>query len=578
MAMLLLMMGAQATGLQAPAYWLRVGDVQGSYTIPYIQSGRDLCVCIDFASLPAETVGATVTLGRTGEAESRQRTVSHAAPLAEFTGLPAGEYSLTATATDAAGTDVWNGRYHHVGVGTVVAALGDSLTEGYHGHGFGRLVLDLEAGDFPAEAVSADGRNYPQFAPTTAHHKPSVTCFQSWMTRLNNGLTAAWQQPVFIANEGWGGYATGHYLAMMRGNHGGWRDRMQLLHPTVWLIHLGVNDERQQVPADAFAGNLRMIVGILRTEYGASTDAIYIAHPSYDYAPGAGPVLREYIARIDAIVTELGLRHGPDFFAAFATDRKTWYGADPVHPGPDGVDLMADLWLETLAPSRPGGAQQKTPPTLVVPTPIPCRFLSALQQGRQQTIVTYGTSLTAGGAWVGDLRTELDCRFPGLARVVNGGMGAMNSDWGLSNVDERVVAAAPDAVFIEFSVNDAYLPYNPDLARCEANLRAMIQRIREARPTCEIILMVMNPMVDIHAERRPDLERFNDVYRRAARELDLLLIDHYGAWQIVLSRSRAEFDRLVPDGAHPGELGCARIVTPEIVRALELHGKRRGDQ
>ena len=88
-----------------------------------------------------------------------------------------------------------------------------------------RASLDLTASDFPDEAVSADGRNFPRFAPTTAVHKPEVNCFQSWMTRLNDRLAKAWEQPVFIANEGWGGHDSAQYLAVMRGNRGGWRDR-----------------------------------------------------------------------------------------------------------------------------------------------------------------------------------------------------------------------------------------------------------------------------------------------------------------------------------------------------------------
>jgi len=366
---ILMMIGLQVTALQAPTYWLRANDVQGSYTIPYIQSGRDLCVRVDFVSLPAETVRATVTFQRNGGDNVREQTVDRQAPLAEFVALPVGEYSLTVSAANAAGTDVWNVRYHHVGVGTVAAALGDSLTEGYHGHGFKREPLDLAATSFPVEAVSADGRNFPQFSPTTAHHKPSVNCFQSWMTRLNNGLTSAWQQPVFIANEGWGGYTSAHYLGMMRSNRGGWGDRMRLLQPSVWLIHLGVNDERYKVPADTFAANLRSIVKTLRTEYGAAADGIYVARPSYDYASGAEAILREYISRIDAIITELGLGQGPDFFAAFATDRKKWYGADPVHPGPAGVDRMADLWLKQLAPHPPVGQPRGEASVIVVPAP-----------------------------------------------------------------------------------------------------------------------------------------------------------------------------------------------------------------
>lgn len=369
-ALMLMAMLHQATSGHPPCVPLQVPDVQGSYTIPYIQSERSMRVRIDFPSLPPNAVSAAISLRRAGGEASRQRAVTRAAPEARFNGLAAGEYSLTATATDAPGLEIWRGTYHRLGIGTVVAAIGDSLTEGYHGHGFKRPDLDLRAADFPPDAVSTDGRNFPQFAPTTAHHKPTVNCFQSWMTRLNNSLTAAWQRPVFIANEGWGGYTSGAYLAMMRGNRAGWCDRMRRLRPVVWLIHLGVNDERYQVPADTFAANLRSVVDLLRAEHGASPDAIYIARPSYDYAPGAEAVLREYITRIDALVAEQGLRPGPDFFAAFATDKGKWYGSDPVHPGPMGIERMADLWLRKLAPYPPAAAEVAAEtPVVTVPAP-----------------------------------------------------------------------------------------------------------------------------------------------------------------------------------------------------------------
>ena len=35
------------------------------------------------------------------------------------------------------------------------------------------------------------------------------------------------------------------------------------------------------------------------------------------------------------------------------------------------------------------------------------KLVTNLEAGKQQTIVTYGTSLTAGGAWVGQLAAEI---------------------------------------------------------------------------------------------------------------------------------------------------------------------------
>ena len=110
-----------------------------------------------------------------------------------------------------------------------------------------------------------------------------MNCFESWMTSLNNRLTDTWRQPVFIANEGWGGITTEGYLAMMRGD-AGWKTRMKRLMPQVWLVHLGVNDERGARASDVHA-HLAAMIDVLVKDYGAKPASIYLAIPSYDYAP-----------------------------------------------------------------------------------------------------------------------------------------------------------------------------------------------------------------------------------------------------------------------------------------------------
>lgn len=342
---------AAAPAATAPA-WLIVADVRGSYTIPYIQSDRELRVRLAFAD-SAATAATAVLRGPGGARVGRPVRVTPAMPVAVFRDLATGEYTLSVETLDLAGKVVQRQAFTQIGVGAVLAAIGDSLTEGYHGQGFTQENLDLKAADFPADTVSKDGRNFPQFAPTAFKHKPSVNCFQSWMTPLNDALTVAWKQPVFIANEGFGGYTAADTLAMMRENRNGWRTRMQQVRPNVWLIHLGVNDERAKAPAAEFAQNLRGIVDLLIADGAARPETLYIARPSYDYAEGAAAILKSYIVEIDRLVQERQLRHGPDFFAAFARDQEKWYGADPVHPGPEGMELMAALWAKTLAAHPP---------------------------------------------------------------------------------------------------------------------------------------------------------------------------------------------------------------------------------
>ena len=200
----------------------------------------------------------------------------------------------------------------------------------------------------------------------------------------------------------------------------------------------------------------------------------------------------------------------------------------------------------------------------------PAAFVTALAAKRPQTLVTYGTSLTAGGAWVKQLQQALDAQFPKLATVLNTGQGAMWSDWGVKNLDARVLAKKPDAVLIEFSINDAYLPYAMPPAVSRQNLETMITRIRAALPKCEIILMVMNPPIGVHLERRPKITDYEQVYRDVPKAQSLRLIDHAPAWQAVLKKGEADYLKLVPDGIHPNAAGCAAIITPALLHRLGL--------
>ena len=197
-------------------------------------------------------------------------------------------------------------------------------------------------------------------------------------------------------------------------------------------------------------------------------------------------------------------------------------------------------------------------------------LIGHLKGGQTQTIVTYGTSLTAGGAWVGQLQGELDRRFPGLAKVVNSGAGAMWSKWGVDNLEARVVEKQPDAVLIEFAINDAFLEYKTSPEEARKNLEQMIDRILKARFECQIVLMTMNPPISVHLERRPKVDDYYDVYRQVAKDRKLLLIDHNANWKKVLQADAARFNKLVPDGIHPNALGCETVILPQLLKSLDV--------
>lgn len=204
------------------------------------------------------------------------------------------------------------------------------------------------------------------------------------------------------------------------------------------------------------------------------------------------------------------------------------------------------------------------------------RLVASLEAGRKQVIVVYGTSLTAAGAWVTQLDDTLKKRFPGRAAVINSGGSGMWSQWGVENLDARVIRKNPDAVFIEFCINDAVTRFHCPVAQSRRNLEAMLDGILKARPQCEIILMTMTPGDKHpagHASHREDMEPYNAMYRDVARQRGLMLIDHHPAWKALQTGDRKRFDEYVPDSIHPTAAGCAAIVTPAILEALGLSAR-----
>jgi acyl-CoA thioesterase-1 len=216
--------------------------------------------------------------------------------------------------------------------------------------------------------------------------------------------------------------------------------------------------------------------------------------------------------------------------------------------------------LAAMVLMDPSGAEAKKN------APKPAGFVRNLQAGTKQTVVTYGTSLTDRARWVDELREFLDERFPGLATVQNTGVGAAASVWGLANLDERVLAYKPDAVIIEFAINDAFTPYNISLKQCRDNLEKMIGRIQRANKKCEIILLTLSIPLGVHFDSRPDFEKYYDVYRDVAVKRKLRFIDTYPAWKKVLFSSHDKFFEYVPDGIHPAPKGCEMVSFP-VIRA-----------
>ncbi len=206
----------------------------------------------------------------------------------------------------------------------------------------------------------------------------------------------------------------------------------------------------------------------------------------------------------------------------------------------------------------------------------PAAFVEALRAGKPQKIVFFGTSLTQGGAWVGQVTAVLQKEFPSLVTTFNGARSGQTSRWGLSALEKNVIEQKPDVVFIEFSVNDAVDRFEIPLEESRKNLETIIDRILASNVNCQIILQVTNPVVDRpvgNKGSRSKLESYQQMYRDVASQRGLLVIDHMPPWQSVLDKGAAEFKKYVPDGLHPNAQGCEAVITPTILSAIGLDTK-----
>ncbi|WP_052573350.1 GDSL-type esterase/lipase family protein [Haloferula sp. BvORR071] len=222
-----------------------------------------------------------------------------------------------------------------------------------------------------------------------------------------------------------------------------------------------------------------------------------------------------------------------------------------VPPSPSGTVTLSD---------RPTGARATQ-----------ARFVQKLSVGLPQKVLTYGTSETANGVWPARMTSILNSQGPGVATLVNRGASGMASDYGIANLATQVIAAAPDVVFLEFSINDAVARLDIPVSKARANLEGMISGIQTALPKCEIILQVLNPVTgrpEGDAGWRPLLPYYEQVYRDAAAAHDFILADHHPRWQALLEEGEGNFLPWVPDGLHPNAGGEEKFLLPALMDAI----------
>ena len=184
--------------------------------------------------------------------------------------------------------------------------------------------------------------------------------------------------------------------------------------------------------------------------------------------------------------------------------------------------------------------------------------------GQGGGIVILGTSLSHGN-WPQDLAQTLTaCGIdPGpVTRITQPGA---SSHWGLAQLN-RVIAAKPALVMIEFAINDADLFDGLGAKESRTTHVELVTALERALPEATLVFMTMSPVRGIRRLQRPFLARSYAMVRDVAAQTGAGLIDLTPRWHAYLD----EADRVeaLPDGLHPTPQAFRDAALPSVVAQL----------
>lgn len=198
------------------------------------------------------------------------------------------------------------------------------------------------------------------------------------------------------------------------------------------------------------------------------------------------------------------------------------------------------------------------------PSEIPAEPVVSLPAAPR--IVTMGTSLTTRYDWP----VALEARLSGcLARPVSvtpvAGAG-QTSDWGVGQID-RVLAARPDVVVMEFTINDADLRRKLSPAASRERHEQILSEIHAALPEARILLLGTNPTFGLRGLLRLRPGAYLDLYVDLALDDPRIgFLDLAPDWHARLET--AERRAILPDGVHPDPEVARTVMVPALSEAI----------
>lgn len=178
---------------------------------------------------------------------------------------------------------------------------------------------------------------------------------------------------------------------------------------------------------------------------------------------------------------------------------------------------------------------------------------AAAEEGERSVVMFLGTSLTDGyglereDAYPARLQEKIDSA--GLDwEVVNAGVSGEKSAVALQRVRGWLLRQPFDVLVVETGAND--MLQGADLDSLRANLQAIVDTVRAARPEARVVLVGLLAAPNLGS---PYADRFNAIFPEVAAENDLPFVS------FLLEGVAGERDLNLADGIHPNEAGQRRL-------------------
>lgn len=215
----------------------------------------------------------------------------------------------------------------------------------------------------------------------------------------------------------------------------------------------------------------------------------------------------------------------------------------------------------------------QNPPAIAAPSSKNVHYRShfdhsrhAFEKDKKGTVAFIGGSITEMDGYRMMVQADLQARFPETQfTFINAGISSTCSTTGAFRLNEDVLAAKPDLLFVEFAVNDDQ-DASHAARQCIRGMEGILRHARTALPKLD--------MVVTHFVNPPMLEMLQKDKTPTSSGSHERVATHYGVSSIDLAREVAE--RITADtltwkqygGTHPQEPGN-RIAADMIAELLE---------